>query len=278
VTEKSLWERFNMKSTVRVLWFALIFGSGLFVCHAQQLGDFKITYSLSAKDRPRHEDQGSPGQKGSASFRFFFSPQISVRIANDNFVSKKPAGGSRKTGFGNTLITFDADVILEDSTGVKQHPSFSFTYAAYLPTGSVKRGFSTGRVDHEVVGAIAKSVGEWIIVDGEVVKRTNLEVDVGGYFAGNPGQSGFTSIGELTLAMTRTLDALDVRKFRYHGEIDMTSHAKDTLAEIFALNELRTKLSPKLLLITGIRVGITPNSPRFGAYASLTYSGSFRKK
>jgi hypothetical protein len=267
----------SIMKTLRLLWFALIFASSLSFCHAQQLGDFKITYSLSAKDRPRHEDEGSPSQKGSASFRFYFSPRISVKIANDNFVSKKPAEGSRITGFGDTAISFDADVVLEDSTGVKQHPSFSFTYAAYLPTGNVQKGISTGRVDHEILGAITKSVGESAIVDGEVVKRTNLEVDVGGYFAGNPGESGYTAIGELNLAMSRTLDALNVGKFTYHGEIDMTSRAKGVLSEIYALNELRTRLPHKLLLITGVRVGITPNSPRIGAYASLTFSGSFRR-
>src|SRR5260370_37858041 len=101
-----------MKLSVRVLWFALIFGSQLFVCRAQQLGDFKIAYGFDVKDRPRHEDQGSAAQKGFASFRFFFSPRISMKITNDNFVSKKTAGGSRTTRFGNTRITFDADVVL----------------------------------------------------------------------------------------------------------------------------------------------------------------------
>jgi len=267
-----------MKVHVRILWLAVICGSMAFASEAQEAGDFKITYGFDFKTTPRHEDQGASAEKGSASFRYYFTSRVSAKIANDNFVSKKPFDGPRITGFGNSKVTLDWDVVLEDPTGVKKHPSFSLEYNAYLPTGSSERGFSTGRVDHEISGAITKSVGESAIVNGAITKRTNLEVDLGGYFAGNPGQHGYTSTGEITLAVTRTLDDLKVGKYTYHGEIDMSSHAKDTLSEIYGLSELRTVLPHHLLLITGVRAGITPNSPKFAAYASITYGGSFRHK
>src|SRR2546430_702960 len=110
---------------------------------------------------------------------------------------------------------------------------------------------------------ISKSVGDSIIDQGKLVKRTALEVDVGGYFAGNSDRPGFTNSGELTLSITQTLDDLKVGKYTYLGEIDLSSAAKDSPSEIFAVNELSIVLASNAVFRVGMRNGITPNSPRF---------------
>src|SRR5438270_6692289 len=190
-----------MSISLRLIWLALLLVSTSAAVRAQQAGDFRFKYGFDAKTRPRREDEGSPSQKLKASFKIYLSPRISFTFGNDNVVWKEPSGGARVTGFGNSTLTFDADLVTEDSTGVRSHPAVSVEYNLKLPTGSKAKGLGTGRADHELVGIISKSVGDSIIQQGQVIKRTNLEVDFGGYFAGNSDRSGFTSNGELTLAV-----------------------------------------------------------------------------
>lgn len=237
---------------------------------------YDYTFGVDAKASPRHRDEGRPTQKVSSSLKIDLADWFWMKVANDNFVWKKRADGGTTNGVGNTRLTFNADAITEDDTGVSARPSLSFIYTVKLPTGSTVKRLGTGRVDHEVLVEVGKSFGDEAIVGGKVRKRTNIAVDVGGYFSGNPGASGFTNVGELSIGLTQVLDSLAVRKYRYYGEIDLSTHAKDTLSEIFALNELRVKLSNKFRFRAGVRTGITPNSPRFGVYASITYSGELR--
>lgn len=243
---------------------------------AQQAGDFRFKYGFDTKTSPRHKDEGSPSRKGAVSFKIFLSPTISMTFANDNIVSKEKNDGSRVTGFGNSRFTIDTDVFTEDPTGVRSRPALSFEYNLKVPTGSVAKKLGTGRVDHEILGILSKSVGDSIIDQGKIVRRTNLEMDLGGYFAGNTDRSGYTATGELVLAVTHTLDDLKVGKYTYKGELDFSTKAKDTLSEIYAVNELAIVLPSSAVFRLGIRNGITPNSPKFAFYTSITFKGSFR--
>jgi hypothetical protein len=267
-----------MRTFAQVACLALLLVAVAGPSRAQQTGDFRFKYGFDTKTRPRHEDQGSASRKAATSFKIYLTPRASVTFANNNVVSKEKADGTRVTGFGNSSVTFDIDVINEDTTGVRSRPSLSFEYNMYLPTGSKSKGLGTGKVDHEIIGAVSKSFGDSIISGGEVVKRTNVEADLGGYFAGNPDRSGFTTVGELVLGITHTIDSLSVQKYTYHGEINMSSAAKDTLSEIYALNQLGIALPSGAVFRIGMRNGITPNSPRFAIFSSITFKGSFRKK
>jgi hypothetical protein len=237
---------------------------------------YEYTFGFDAKASPRHRDQGQPTEKASSSLRIDMTSWFWFKVGNDDFVWKRKADGGTTNGVGNTRLTFNADAVTEDDTGVSARPSLSFTYTVKLPTGSTSKGLGSGRVDHEVIVEVAKSFGDAAIVGGKVRRRTNIAVDLGGYFAGNPGTSGFTNVGELTIGLTHVLDSLVEKKYKYYGELDLSTHAKDTLSEIYALNELRIKLSDKFRFRVGVRTGITPNSPRFGVYGSITYSGSLR--
>lgn len=267
-----------MRTLLRLICLAFLLVSANVAACAQDAGDFTFKYGFDAKTRPRREDEGSPAQKLSASFKIYVSPAISFTFANDNVVWKEPSGAPRVSGFGNSRLTFDADLITEDSTGVRSRPAVSIEYNLKLPTASKTKGLGTGRADHEIVGSIAKSFGETIIDAGKLRHRTNFEVDFGGYFAGNADRPGFTNTGELSLILTQTLDSLKVRKYKYRGEIDMFSAAKNTPSEIYSVNQLSINLSSKAVLRLGMRNGITPNSPRFAFYTSIALDGSFSKK
>lgn len=268
-----------MRTTTRGILIALLLLTLAATARAQSDGfdyPYEYTFGFDAKASPRHRDEGRPSQKVSSSFTLDLAPWFWVKVANDNFIWKNRADGGTTNGIGNTRLTFNADAVTEDDTGVSARPSLSFIYTIKLPTGSTVKSLGTGRVDHEVLVEVGKSFGSAAILDGKVRKRDNLAVDIGGYFAGNSGASGFTNVGELSIGLTHVIDSLDKKKYKYYGEIDLSTHAKDTLSEIFALNELKVKLSDKFRFRIGVRTGITPNSPRFGVYGSITYSGSLR--
>jgi hypothetical protein len=267
-----------MKCLIRLICLPLLLLAAGETIRAQHLGDYRFKYAFEAKTSPRHEDEGSPARKIAASFKLYLSSRLSLTFANDNVVSKAHRDGTRTTGVGNSRLTFDADLITEDDTGIKTRPAVSVEYNLKLPTGSAAKGLSSGRVDHEIVGIVSKSVGDSIIDQGKLIKRTNLEVDFGGYFAGNSDRPGFTNTAELTLAITQTLDDLKVGKYTYHGEIDLSSAAKDSPSEIYAVNELSIVLPSNAVFRVGMRNGITPNSPKFAVYTSITFKGSFRKQ
>lgn len=267
-----------MKAITYTLLSVLLLAFSCITTKALQLGPYELSTGFDARDHPRHEEAGSPSRKASSSLKIELHPRVFWKLSNDNFVSKKRAEGGRFSGVGNTWLTFNVDAMLEDKTGVRNNPSLSFIYTIKLPTGSPAKKLGTGRVDHELVASIGKSVGKPQIINGEARRRTSLGVDFGLYSAGKPGQSGFTNVGELTLSVNQVLDDLSVRKYKYHGEIYMSSPAKDTLSEIYAKNDLTIKLSSTFRTKIGIRTGLTPNSPRIGVYGSITYAGNFRPK
>lgn len=267
-----------MKAIAYTLLSNLMLGLTCITTQAIQLGPYEWSTGFDARDRPRHEEAGSPSRKASSSLKIELHPRVFWKISNDNFVSKKSAEGKRSSGVGNTWLTLSVDAITEDKTAVRKHPSLTLIYVVKLPTGSPTKKLGTGRVDHEVVASIGKSVGRPQIFSGEARWRTSLGVDFGLYSAGKAGQSGFTNVGELTLSVNRVLDDLSTRKYKYHGEIYMSTPAKDTLSEVYAKNDLTIKLSSAFRAKIGVRTGLTPNSPRLGVYGSLTYSGNFRPK
>jgi hypothetical protein len=169
------------------------------------------------------------------------------------------------TGYGNTTLNFSADLITEEEG--ESHPSLSFSYSVKLPTGSQSKGLGSGRVDHEYVAAIGKTLS----------RRTSFEVDLGGYSAGNTDRRGFTTTGEMALMLDHILGSLETKKYKLHNEIDLSTRARDTQSEIFSLHWVTFKLSKHFSLRTGVRAGITPNSPRIGGFGTIIYTGSFRK-
>lgn len=249
-----------MKTVTGIL---LLLAALLTTGYGQEAGDFKLKYGLSGKDRPRHREEGSVSQKGTLSFSVNLTPRITFGVDSDTFVSKKSEDGTRITGYGNTFLNFGADLVNED----RGRPSLSLSYSLKVPTASATKGLGSGRVDHELLAGVGKSLND----------RSSFEVDFGGYFAGNPGASGFTNTGELVLNFDHTLGNLESKRYKFHLEMDFSTPAKDTLSEIFGLSWLTTKLSDHVSLRAGIRAGITPNSPRIGGFATLIYNGSFRK-
>jgi len=239
-----------------------------------QLGDFTFSYGFESNLRPRHEEEGPNNQKVKASLKIKLGPNVYFRVANTNLVSKQRDDGTRVNGIGATSLTFGADLVGEDATGIKRHPGVSVEYFVVLPTASKALNNFRG-TDHSVTVAITKSAGPSQIVNGSVERRNHFEIDLGGYFAQKQA-GGYAKTPEMTLAYERPLDDLAIQKYVYHAELYMSAPTKDSLSEIFILNQLAIALKSASTFTAGFRTGLTPNSPKLAFFGSIRFKGSFR--
>jgi hypothetical protein len=129
--------------------------------------------------------------------------------------------------------------------------------------------------NHTISVGIAKSFGDSAINAGSVTKRNNFEVDLGGSF-GQLEAGGYSKVPEMTLAFSRTLDSLTTEKYAYGCELYMSAPTKDSLSEIYILNQLTISLKTRATFRTGFRTGLTPNSPKLAFFGAITFSGSFK--
>ncbi len=241
---------------------------------SQDLGDFIFSYGFESNFRPRHEDEGFNNQRLKAAFTFFLSSNVTFTVANTNLVSRQLNDGTRVNGIGATSLVFGADIVAEDNTGIRKHPSLSAEYVMILPTASKSLGSFRGHEPycHSSHREIPRTSQ---IVNGSVRKRHAVEIDVGGSFF-QKEVGGYSKTPEMTLAFQRTLDNLATRKFTYRGELSMSAPTKDSLSEILVLNQLTIKLNPTTRFKAGFRTGLTPNSPRVAFFGTLSFEGSFR--
>jgi hypothetical protein len=264
-----------MKTVTRITLVVLtLFLSAGTLVSQPKLGDFTFTYGFESNFEPRHEDQGSNNQRLKAALSLALSSNVTFRVGNTNLISRQNDDGTRVNGIGATSLALSADIVTEDETGIRKHPSLSAEYLVVLPTASKSLNSFRG-TDHAVTVAIAKSFGPSQIVNGAVNKRHQFEVDVGGYFA-EKETGGYSKTPELLLAFSRVLDSLEDQKYGYRGELYMSAPTEDNLSEIFLLNQLAIQLNPTTRFTSGFRIGLTPNSPRFAFFGSIRFKGSFR--
>lgn len=202
------------------------------------------------------------------------SPQVYFRLGNTSLTSRQKADGTRVNGVGATSLTFGADLVKEDSTGIRRHPSLTVEYLIILPTAS--KALGTFRpTNHSITAAVAKTFGEAAIINGGITRRNTFEVDVGGFFA-EKETGEYSKTPEMTLAYARTLDSLEVGKYSYRVELYSSARTRFGASEIYVLNKLTVALKNTARFTVGVRAGLTPNSPRALFSGSLSFKSSFR--
>ena len=224
-------------------------------------GSTFFLYGVNVFARPRHEQGTSTKGAGGFALNIYLTRRVFVEIDNDNFVSLKPIGGDRTTAFGDTVLIVGADALLEKDES--KRPNISFYYGVKVPTGSESKGIGTGEVDHILFGLVSKTLGQ--------SKKSYAELNFTEYFAGD-GAGNFGKTSSLGGVFKQWLVK---EKYRLHFEIGGTFATKDSNAEMYNLDYFeyfRGSVSFRL----GGRVGLTPNVPRAGFYAAMTWSGNIK--
>jgi hypothetical protein len=231
---------------------------------SQNSGDFALAYGFNYTGQARRENAVAPKEKGPGSFKFWLHPRLFLYVQSDTFKSSKLSGAMRTTGVGDTVTGLDFTLLNENSQ--KKTPEIDLDYSAKLPTAS--RGLGSGQVDHQIYAAFVRSFG-----------RFSLELDAGDYIAGLP-QGGSAHSAILTLVEEAGLghpSKSGEYKWKWSNEIDGASAAGGDPSEAYDLSSLTYKLAPRVSLVSGVRVGLTPFTPKFGAYFSLKFKGSLRR-
>ncbi len=243
-----------------VLFFLLVFRP---TAQAQSAGDFSVSYGYSYSGQARRPNLVASKQKGPGSLKLWLHPRVFLYVQSDTFKSSKPSSSVRNTGVGDTVTGVDFMLMQENVT--KYTPEIDLDYSAKLPTAS--KGLGSGQVDHQLYLAILKSFD-----------RFSLELDAGdsisGLKHGGPVHSAiFSLVEEAGLGHPNKSGAY---KWKWSNEIDTASAAGGDPFEAYDVSSISYKLNQKVRIVSGLRIGITPFTPKFGAFVSLKFSGNLK--
>lgn len=263
-----------MKTLARIILTVLAVGAAEATLQARQLGDYTLTYGYESVLRPRHEEEGSNSQRVKGSLTIGLSDNTYFRVGNTNLVSRQRADGTRVNGIGSTSLSFGAAIVNEDETGVRRYPAVSAEYTVVLPTASKALGSFRG-TDHAFGVSLEKSIGAPHVIGNQLYRRNVVGLDLGAYL-GEKEEGGYSKTPEMMMAFSHIFGDVKAAKYSYRGELYLSAPTKDSLSEIYALNQMSIKFQPKTRFTAGFRAGITPNSPRLVFFGKVSFSGSFR--
>ena len=141
----------------------------------------EIGYDANFKARDSYHDQ----QDVPMALRFAVSKRLVIELDTDSPYALKDPGGLRETGAGDTQLGIQAVIQKESRT----HPGLAFAYYIKLPTADENKGLGTGRVDHNFIGLVSKTI-----------KKTTIDFNAIYLLAGNTSDRGHSSSGQAALA------------------------------------------------------------------------------
>ncbi len=199
-------------------------------------------------------------QVGTLTVSYAATERIGFEFDLDTVSSQFDRRRIRTNGIGDARLGVQFDIADESN----KSPSFAVSYFAKLPLASVGKNLGTGRVDHAVSALFSKKIGEF-----------DIDLNTGLLVNGKQGEKGFVKGGQFAFGVSRDL----TKKFNLQTEIYGESKDADEPQGLFAATVLDYRFNQKMSFSAGLKFGLTPNSPRVGAIAGLTYAfGSFFKK
>jgi hypothetical protein len=213
----------------------------------QRPGVLQLEYGFDGNWRARDYDSE---QDTPLALRFAVSRRLLLELDTDSPFSQA-SGGERETGAGDTQLGAQAVLRREDARG----PGVALAYYVKLPTASASKGLGTGRFDHYVLALLSKKVDE-----------TTLDFNAVYLLAGRTTDDGRASSAQAAFAASRDL----TKRLGLQGELSGMTRNDEQPGALFTLGVVTYKVNRRLVLDCGLRVGLTPDSPRVGAVAGLT--------
>jgi len=187
--------------------------------------------------------------------RFAASDRLLLEADLDAVKSETDEAGTRMTGVGDARLGFQL-VALKEAGG---RPALGFAYYVKLPSASEEKGLGTGRFDHALVGLLSKKFGQ-----------TDMDLNVAYLNVGREDGGRRASGGQAAVAFSREFE----NDFGVVGELSGQSLDDVQPRGVYALGALTYKVSGRLRLDAGARLGLNPEAPRFGLFAGMSVGGT----
>lgn len=207
----------------------------------------EMGYDANFRSKGNFADQ----QDVPIALRFAVSRRVLLELDTDSPYTLKDPTGLRNTGAGDTQLGIQ--FVLQHER--KSRPGLAFAYYIKLPTADATRGLGSGRVDHNFIGLISKTIN-----------KTTIDFNVIYLLAGRTSSNGHASSGQAAFAVTQNL----TKRFGVQGEISGYSRNDQQTGAMFALGVVTYQLNRRMVLDSGVRFGLTSGTPRVGVVAGIT--------
>jgi len=189
----------------------------------------------------------------SGGMRMGLTRKLDFHYASADFLHLMNQDGDR-TGFGDTLLGLKYRLLEQGH----YRPALGFFYSAKVPTASVINRLGSGEFDHSASLLVSKDL-----------HPLHFDFNLTPFFAGRPGRPGMDhDIGFALSCWAPLTPRLNLIGEGYGANAlntDTPAFASTTLALGYAL-------PPRLVLDTGIDVGVTAGAPRKRVFVGITYA------
>ena len=159
-----------------------------------------------------------------------------------------------RTGFGDTVLSLKYRFLEQ---GVHT-PALGLYYTTKVPSASVSQGLGSGEFDHSLSLLVSKDV-----------HPVHFDFNFTPFFAGRPTHPGFDhNYGFALAGWAPVFSRLNVTVEGYGASslnAETPGFASTTLAFSYALR-------PRVVLDTGLDIGVTSGAPRKRVFAGVTYA------
>lgn len=214
-----------------------------------QCGVLEVEYGFD------HEwvDTGSHFDDLSGGLRLGLTHRLDLHWASTSFLHLV-SGGSAETGFGDTWLGLKYR--FHDQS--RRFPALGVFYQVKAPTASENKGLGTGQVDHSLSLLVSKDVS-----------KVHFDFNVFPMFAGRVAQSGFDH--NVGLALSGSFPLWHSLSCVAEGYGYSTLN-QDNPAFASSMIAFTYQVNPRLILDTGLDVGVTHYAPNARFFVGITYA------
>jgi hypothetical protein len=176
------------------------------------------------------------------------------RASTNAFQGQTNPDGGSVSGMGDVWYSGQYRFV----TQKKATPSISIIYAAKGPTASVTKGLGSGQMDQLVALAVGKPFG-----------KTYWSFESKWIFSGRQDNSAIDKNAEISLNLVRPIS----RRFGIVGEVyGDTQKNSETPGFASTLWAVQYSVNARLILDSGIDIGITNGAPHKRVFAGVSYA------
>ena len=185
--------------------------------------------------------------------RYSFLDSLVVETQVEPFISEqKDIDGLRRTGVGDTVVGAQWLAANEE----RRRPSVAAAYYVKVPTAPSSKELGTGRVDHHLVLLLSKKFGE-----------TDADINVA-YLNTGREQGDRVSGMMAGVSLSREFQS----HFGFVGELSELTQDMDVPHGAYALGAVTYRLTERMRLDGGTRVGLTHDAARFSVIGGISVS------